>query len=434
MIFRVKQTWGFIILLALSLIYISLYLMSKSSDKRVTEIYFADRITAAHQILIDRYNKNNKGKVKVIPIDFPNYDFNSNERKELLARSLRGRGDGIDLLAVDLVWVQRFAKWCEPLDKYFPILERSKILDVALESCYYDGEFVALPLNRVQGVMYYREDLVKQLKNGDKIIEDLKKSITWEEFIKIKKEMNADNSFYIFPAADFEGLICSYVELLLSLEPNYFVAHGFDFNTKNAEQSLELLVDLVHKHQLSPQIVTELTDIPSYKYFIENNGLFVRGWTSYDKDFLQAPFNAEKESKLKKAHIPHFLGGNTTSVFGGWNLMMSRFTEKKEEVVDFIRYLLSESSQEIFYRESGYYPIIKSFYENEEFKKMYPEIAQLTELHEIGVHRPAHVEYTRYSKIMSHYFELAIRNELTVKDALLQITHDIRNDKIIKQL
>jgi multiple sugar transport system substrate-binding protein len=406
---------------------------SSKSEKKITEIYFADRITAAHQILIDQYNRENEGKVKVVPIDFPNYDFNSNERKELLARSLKGRGDGIDLFAVDLIWVQRFAKWCEPLDKYFPRNERVKLLEKALESCFYEGELVALPLNRVQGVMYYREDLINNLPNGNKIISKLENKITWEEFIKIGREIKQTYPFYIYAGADFEGLICSFVELLLSLEPNYFDKHGFDFNTSEAEESLKLLVDLVHKYNLSPKVVTELTDIPSYEYFIENDGLFLRGWISYDKDFVDSPFNVEKENNLKKASIPHFSGGKKTSVFGGWNLMMSKFSDKKDEVVDFIKFLLSESSQELFYRESGYYPIIKRFYENGKYKNMYPEIDELIELHKSGVHRSAHSEYTRYSEIMSRYIEHAIKNELGVKEALQQITHDIRNDKIIKQ-
>jgi len=431
MIFKVKQIWGFLFLLLLSLIYISLFLLDSSTKNDITEIYFADRITAAHKVLIDKYNKINEGKVKVIPIDFPNYDFNSNERKELLARSLKGRGDGIDLFAVDLIWVQRFAKWCEPLDKYFPIAERAKLLDKALETCFYDGELVALPLNRVQGVMYYREDLLNNLKNGKEIIKKIKSKITWEEFITLKNKINSSNPFYIYPAADFEGLICSFVELLLSLEPNYFDDHGFDFNTDSAEKALSLLVDLVNKHKLSPNVVTDLTDIPSYEYFVENEGLFLRGWISYDKDFLTSPFNIEKEKHLRKASLPHFKGGKTTSVFGGWNLMISKFSDKKEEAIDFIKFLLTESSQELFYRESGYYPIIKRFYENKKYKEAYPEIDRLIELHKTGVHRPAHIDYTRYSEIMSHYFELAIRDEMSVNEALVQTTHDIRNDKII---
>ena len=432
MTLKIKQTWGLFFLLFVAITYVVIYFLLSSSKKSdVTEIYFADRMTAAHKILIDKYNKLNEGKIKVIPIDFPNFDFNTNERKEMLARSLRGRGDGIDLFAVDLIWVQRFAKWCEPLDKYFSDEEKSKILKSALESCYYEGELVAVPLDLVQGVMYYREDLLKKLKNGDEIIKKIKNNITWTDFINLKKQININNPFYIYPAADYEGLICSFMELLLSLNRNYFNEEGFNMNTPEATRALQLLVDLVNKYQMTPKIVTEFTEVSSYEYFIKNDGLFIRGWPSYDKDFKESPFDVKKESHLRKAPLPHFQSCPPTSVFGGWNLMISKFSNKKDKAIDFIKFLLENDSQEIFYRESGYYPVINDFYENSKYLKKYPQIEYAKKLMKMGVHRPAHVDYTRYSKIMSFYFKRAIQNKISVKQALVNCTNDIQTDRIM---
>jgi multiple sugar transport system substrate-binding protein len=429
---KIKQKWGLAFLLLLSIVYVLIFILDNSSQKKkVKEIYFADRITAAHKILIEKYNKDNEGQVKVVPIDFPNYDFNSNERKELLARLLRGRGDGIDVFAVDVIWTQRFAKWCEPLGKYFPLDERSKIIDNALESCYFEGELVAVPLNMAMGVMYYREDLLKKLSNGDELIEKIENKITWDEFIRLKQTTGSENPYYIFPAADYEGLICSFMELIYSIDPEYYNKHSFNLNTLTAKRSLQLMVDLVNTYDVTPSVVTKFTEISSYQYFIENDGLFIRGWQTYDKDFKEEPFNTEKEKYLKKAPLPYFDGGKSVSIFGGWNIMISKFSDKKDELVKFVKFLLSESSQEVFYKESGYYPIFKNFYEKKYFLDKYPEISEIIERQKLGVHRPSHAEYTRYSKIMSHYIELAIKQEISVGDALAMMTHDIQNDKII---
>ena len=432
MTIKIKQTWGLLFLLFVAVTYLIIFFLLNSSKKSdVIEIYFADRVTAAHKILIDKYNKLNEGKIKVIPIDFPNFDFSTNERKEMLARSLRGRGDGIDLFAVDLIWVQRFAKWCEPLDKYFSDDEKGKILKSALESCYYEGELVAVPLDLVQGVIYYREDLLKRFKGGDNIIRRINNDITWNEFIKLKNEIKPSTPYYIFPATDYEGLICCFMELLLSLNRDYFSEEGFNLNTYEAEKSLQLLVDFVNKNKATPEIVTEFTEIPSYEYFINSDALFIRGWPSYDKDFKESPFDPEKESHLKKIPIPHFDSGIPTSIFGGWNLMVSKFSNKKEITVDFMKFLLKNESQEIFYRESGYYPIVNSFYENPEYLKKYPEIESFKNFMKTGVHRPAHVDYTRYSKIMSFYFKKAIQNKISVKQALIECTNAIQTDKVM---
>jgi len=80
------------------------------------KIYFADNISIAHEALIKRFNETYRGEIEVVPINLPFSKFSTNERKELLARSLRSRSDLIDVFAVDLIWVPRFAKWCEPLD------------------------------------------------------------------------------------------------------------------------------------------------------------------------------------------------------------------------------------------------------------------------------------------------------------------------------
>ena len=159
-----------LLLLSLFIIYASTFPFLNKEYKKITEIYYAERMSAAQILIINKFNKIHEGKIKVIPIDFPNLSFSTNERKELLARSLRGRGDGIDLVAVDFVWVQRFAKWCEPLGKYFSETQIKEFIEPPLKSCYYEGNLVAIPFDFVEGVLYYREDLLKQMKNGEEII------------------------------------------------------------------------------------------------------------------------------------------------------------------------------------------------------------------------------------------------------------------------
>ncbi|MGD8781438.1 MAG: extracellular solute-binding protein [Ignavibacteria bacterium] len=429
---RIKQQWGIALLVFVMLVYFSFYFFAfGNKTESIKEIYFADRITAAHKVLIDKYNRLNEGKLKIVPIDFPHFDFSTNERKELLARSLRGRGNGIDLFAVDVIWVQRFAKWCEPLDKYFSEEETDRILDNALKSCYFENSLVAVPLDQVQGILYYREDLINKLDKSGKLVDKLKEDITWEEFVDIKNQINYDAPFYVFPAADYEGLICCFYELLLGLNPDYCEQYGFNLKTAEAEKSLRLLVDLVHKYKLSPPVISEFSEAPSYEYFVNNDALFIRGWHSFAKDFLERPINREKQRHLRKAPVPYFKDGKPSSVFGGWDLMVSKFSDKKKEAVDFIKFLLSEKSQEVLYKDAAYLPVIKSFYEDEELTKRYPEMSDYKKIIKTGVHRPAHVEYTRYSEIMSHYFEMAIKKEISVEEALEKATNSIKEESIL---
>jgi multiple sugar transport system substrate-binding protein len=425
-----KITWtsGVLFLGLLALLYlVPYYLIIRHPEPAVTEIFFADRITEAHRILIDQYNRMHAGRIKVTAIDFPNPDFSTNERKEILARSLRGEGDGIDLLAVDVVWVQRFEKWCEPLGRYFSEQELQRIIPDALYSCRSNGQLVAVPLDLVQGVMYYREDLLRTRKGGDAAIRALHDNMTWPEFIALKNQLGWRKPFYVFTAADYEGLVCVYIEVLLSLRRDYFSTIGFDFATPEGREALQLLVNLVQRDAASPEEVTTFTEVPSYEYFIRNDGLFIHGWNTFDKDFVDAPYDTVKERCLRKAPIPYLPGGHPASVFGGWDLMISKFSKKKEAAVDFAKFLLSDASQEAFYTYGGYYPVVSSFYDNPESLRKHPEIAEIKKLMQTGVHRPAQKDYTNYSKIMSHYFALAIRNKISVEEATESVTRAIQS-------
>lgn len=429
---QLKWSSGVLFLVILALLYLVPYsLFVRRPQPDVTEIYFADRITEAHRKLIDKYNQLNAGKVRVIPIDFPNLDFSTNERKEILARSLRGEGDGIDLLAVDLIWVKRFAKWCEPLGKYFSAEELKRLLPDALSSCYDNGELMAVPLDLVESVIYYREDLLRNCSGGEDVVRALQQNMTWPAFLELRGKLDWKGPFYVFPAADFEGLICCYLEILLSLKQDYFSVNGFDFDTPEGRQALQLLVDLVQKYGAAPDIVTTFTEVPSYEYFVKNDGLFIRGWTSYDKDFKSQPYDREKEQHLRKAPMPHLPGAKPASMFGGWNLMISQFSKKKEAVVDFAKFLLRDDSQEVFYAEGGYFPVTTSFYDDPGSLQKYPEISGIKELMQTGVHRPADRSYTNYSKIMSHFFALAIKNKISVDEAVKGATRAIQSERTI---
>ncbi len=429
MFMSTKQIFGIGVFAVIVLLYVSVfYVLAHRQGKAVTEIYFADRITEAHRILIDKYNAEHAGSVKVVPIDFPNPDFSTDTRKEVLARSLRGEDDAIDLLAVDVIWVHRFAKWCEPFGKYFTEDERKRIIETGLRTCYHDGELVAVPLDFVQAVMYYREDLVRKFPHAEQVIDQLNKGMTWPEFLKLKTRWNPKRPFYIYPAADYEGLICTYIEVLLSLRPDYFETIGFRFDTPEAKSALQLLVDLVHKYDVTPLVVCNFTEVPSYEYFIRNDCLFIHGWTSYSKDFRNAPVDREKEKHLKSAPIPYLPAGRPTSVFGGWNLMMAKSSTKKEAVVDFVKYLLSDESQEVFYAKGGHFPVTKSFYEDSTYRQRYPEIVTIKELMHHGVHRPLQENYTKYSKIMSRYFSSAILGKISVDQALQRINASLESE------
>ena len=138
--------------LLLLVIYISMILSNNlgSGKKNIPRIYFADNISPALQSLIDRFNQNYQGQIEVVPINLPFSKFSTNERKELLARSLRSKSDLIDV---------------------YNIIKESDgitIREIAIKLGRRDNEISGRPgdLDKKYGLVYHKEGEVKYLPNS----------------------------------------------------------------------------------------------------------------------------------------------------------------------------------------------------------------------------------------------------------------------------
>ncbi len=403
---------------------------STISSKQKT-IYFVDHISSAHQKIIDLFNEKNKGSIKVEAINLSFEKFSTNERKELLARYLRSKNNRIDIFSVDQIWVPRFAKWGVPIQKYMDSKEINSIMLNALETCYYQDSLVAVPLYIDIALMFYRDDLLRKFSDYQELKKIIDESITWEKFIELGKRFDLQsNPFYIFQADDYEGLICSFTELMANQNnPIIDIKGNLKLDTPEGRKSLQLLVDLVNKYNVSPKNVIYLKENESYRFFTKNNGVFIRSWPSMIDD--ENKFLTDKiKSNLKMALIPHFRGSKISSVYGGWNLMISKFSERIPEAIKFTKFLLSEESQKIMYEEGGYLPIAKKLYEDEAFIKKHPELNFFKILYKTGIHRPFIESYTNISDILSFYINKAIKKEISVEEALKAATGKI-NEKVI---
>lgn len=419
---------GFALLLSIN----DYFGINQIGQTTATEIYFVDNISRAHQLLIDRFNTEYKDRIKVIPVDLPFTKFSTNERKELLTRSLRSKSDRIDVFSVDLIWVPRFARWSEPLTMYFSEEELSGMIEHSLQSCYFDEQLVAAPFYFDVGVMYYRDDLLNSFPNHDQIERKLKQSITWEELIELKEQHpQVSDYFYMYPAKNFEGLVCSFMEGLLSQNRNIFKGDSIKLNTPEAQKALTLLVDLIHKYKMAPVDVIRFDEVQNYRYAIENDALLFRGWPGFPRNFEVDPKYEHKLKTVKVAALPHFKNHDPGSVFGGWNFMVSKFSTKKFAAVKFIKFAEERTNQELLYNAGGYLPTNKQVYSDSLFLKANPELVYYRELLKRGIHRPYIIEYTKISDVISYYAHMAIKKEISVSEALEQATQHINSDKVL---
>jgi len=430
----------FISAAALFAVFILIYLLPNSvgqqrplfGEAAVQKVYFADHISPAHQAVIDLFNERNRGRIEVVPVDLPFSKFSTNERKELLARSLRSKSDRLDVFSVDYIWTPRFAKWCEELDPYFADFAQSKIISPTIQSCISNGKLVAMPLYIDIGMMYYRSDIIRRLPDAENIERKLRESMSWTELLDLRQRLGyGDRPYYIFQADDYEGLICNYFEIARSIDNNFFSGNTIDLRSPAALQALQMMVDFVHVQKIAPKSVVEYDENKSYEYMLKNDAVFVRGWPNFVENFKKTFPDTSKFQYIERASLPHFAGKSPTSVYGGWNLMVSKFSTKKEAAIEFIRFLQTEEVQKKMFELGGYIPVNHDVYADTAYLSEHTDLGFYRGLVDHGFHRPSLENYTQISDIIAHYVHLAIKGEMKPEEALAEASQMISSKRIL---
>lgn len=403
----------------------------ETNNSPVKKIYYVDHISKAHQKVIEAFNKKYEGQIQVEAINLSFDKFSTNERKELLARYLRNKSDRIDVFAVDQIWMPRFAKWAIPLDAYYSKKEQQRLLQYALETCVYNDSLMAFPLYIDVAHLYYRDDVLRKLPNYYELKKKISSSITWEDLTDLSHKLSANKKpIYVFQADNYEGLMCSFFEMLANSNRSFYRNDTLYLNETGFKKVLNQLVKMIYTDKVSPENVIEFKEDVSYDFFLKKDGLFLRGWPSL-KGREIAPEYAIVLKNLQRAPTPHFASERSASIFGGWNLMISKYSTNVSEAVKFINFFTSEESQRIMYNEGGYLPIVNSLYEEKKFFEIFPDLNFYKNLMKQGIHRPFFKKYTIVSDILAKAIHSALKKEVNVDTAVKTAYEKIRKAGII---
>ena len=405
----------------------------ETKNLRAKKIYYVDNISAAHQKVIDAFNKKYEGQIEVEAINLSFDKFSTNERKELLARYLRNKSDRIDVFAVDQIWVPRFAKWAVPLTPFYSIKERQKLLKNVLETCLCNDSLMAFPLYLDIAHLYYRDDMLRKLPNYYEIKKKIKASITWEDLADLSRKFHVPkNAYYIFQADNYEGLMCSFFEMMANGNRSFYRNDTLFLSEKRFKKVLNQLLKIIYEDKISPTKVVDLKENESLDFLLDEESFSVRGWSSL-KERGTTPEHTAVLKSLERAPTPHFSGETPVSIFGGWNLMISKYSSNVSESVKFINFFTSEESQKLMYKEGGYLPVLNFIYEDEKFIKQNPDLNFYKDLMKQGAHRPFFKKYTIFSDILAKTIHSALKHEILVDSAVNAAYEKIRKAGIVVQ-
>lgn len=323
------------------------------------------------------FNEAYKGKY-VCEADYLAFD-NVFETLEILMSS---KSSEYDVFAADGPNIAAYATrgYLAPLTKYFTKEEIAMFTPPMQEETLYKGEFYGAAMGDSSLVMYYNTDLLEkagvtydfQALTGEK-------RITWEELVKIAKEVQAkvdpDGTNGI-AGIEFQQVGRTYHMNVLAndLGGKNIGEDGFEVDgIINGEPWLKALT--WYQSQVNDGVFTK--GIPANEtssYFMANKIPFYLGTTA-----MPGNFDRNGMTNYAYTYVPYFEGheADVTTSCGSWTVGLNPYSAKVEAAVAFIKYLTLYEGADVYINASGMVPALsRQFTEELMTAKPYLRIAQ----------------------------------------------------------
>jgi multiple sugar transport system substrate-binding protein len=342
----------------------------------------------------------------------------TDQRKQSIIFSLRGRQADPDVMLVDVAWIGQLAAsgWLLPLDSSKLSMNSffRSVIDLADR---YKGSLIGLPLYIDAGLLYYRKDLLNQY--GFKAPPE-----TWNELLEMSKkvqsgerEKNRNFWGYVWQGAQYEGLVCNALELFTSAGGG-IIRNGVPVITDdNNHKALDYMVSLIHENRISPpNTYTDMKEEEVRISFQSGNALFERNWP-YAWGLHNSDGSPVK-GKTGIAPLPFFEGNKSAATLGGWHVVVSAYTDQPEQAMQLISYLTSYEVQRDMVLNLGWNPGRRDLYTDETIMNAMPHLVELKTVFENAVPRPVVPYYSEISQVMQKQINAALAGQVSPGDAL----------------
>jgi multiple sugar transport system substrate-binding protein len=351
---------------------------------------------------IKAFNKANQGaKAKITELP-----ASQDEARAQIVQRQQAKSPECDVIAMDPTQVAEFAAqgWLADVSS---IMESNKdaYLASTVSSAKYDGKYWGLPYVSDTGFLYYRTDKVD------------KEPASWEQ---VYADAKADGRL-VYQGAKYEGLTCTYLELLFGAGGNVLSDDGktVEIDSPEARKALDLMVSGI-KDGAVPKAVTTYMEEESRREFEAGRAALMRNWPY--------AYALGKQSKIKNDFkaipVPGFEGHEGASVLGGYDLGISAYSKNKEGAVAFALFMGGEEAQRIA-GERSFPPTRTAAYDDPAVRKAIPFADTLRDA--IGKARPRPVTpvYPQVSKAIQNHAYAALQRKESTDDAVKGMAADI---------
>jgi multiple sugar transport system substrate-binding protein len=352
-----------------------------------------------------------------IPVELLRQPTDTDQRRQGLVVALNAGKSNPDVFLMDVAWLGLFvaSDWLEPLgsdiDKTPFFAAVVQLVDI------HQGKLMALPVYLDAGLLYYRKDLLEQFHLPAP-------PNTWDQLLayartvqgKMRKS-NPDFYGFVWQGAQYEGLICNFLEFAGSKGGFVMQGKGILLDVPQNRKALAFMRDLIRNHDVSPpNTYTEMKEEETRSFFQAGNALFERNWP-YAWALHQSA-ESQVRGKVGVAPLPSPSDGESVSTLGGWHIGLSRFSDVKPQALKLVQFITSYETQKRLLLRLGWNPGRKDLYSDQEVLDKAPHLRQLRDVFQNSRPRPILPYYTQISEIAQPRINGVLAGKYTPERAL----------------
>lgn len=375
--------------------------------------------------LIDDWCKRTGNQVRYL--DTPD---STTDRYALYEQDWAARIPDIDIYMIDVTWQGAALPHAIDLSGYFSQAEINEHFSRIIANNTVNGHLVSMPIVTDVGILYYRTDLLQ--KYGFK-----GPPATWKELTAMARTIqegehaSGNSSFfgYLWQGRK-EGLLMNALEWISScgggsmVEPNGAVS----VNNPKSIEALNLAKSWLGT--ISPRGETTYLEEDCRQIFESGNAALMRNWP-----YVYLLANRTGCPVAGKFSVTALPAGSEHGIhsggFGGWNLMISKYSKHPEVAADLIRLMTSTTVQKQAAIEFGTLPTRPALYHDKELINKVPLLEKLLPSFENAVARPSTAlkdNYNEFSAEVSQNIEEFLQGEQSAETAVSKI------EQVAKQL
>lgn len=319
-----------------------------------------------------------------------------------------------DLVYMDVIWGSKFAAagWLRDLSDRISEAELAKFMPTDVEAGRYEGGLYRIPFRSDVGILYYREDLLKQAR--------YQPPETFTELMQISQALQKQEAAdwgYVWQGRQDEGVVATFVEVLEGYG-------GFWINPETLEvgldqpaaiQAIEFLRNTIQQG-ISPPGITVYGAEETLRLFQSGQAMFLRSWP-YVWPLANAP-DSPVQGKVAIQPMVHAPGYGSGACLGGWGMGISKTTKHPEAAWRAIQFFTSAEAQRQFILETGYVPSRKELFSDSQIVAKYDYYPKLLEIVEQAVLRPPVAQYAQASDTLQRYLSAALTEQLSPQQAM----------------